>query len=179
METETAEIAAKAGAKAATGLPQLDFSTWPNQIFWLVVTLIVLYQLMCRVALPRISSVLEERADAISDDLDRADEYRRKAQEAEAAYDQALADARANAQVIAGETRAEILKEVEAEMAKADAEIAARAAESETRIKEIRDSALASVAEVGRDTALAVAESLMPEAADKDAISRAVQARIG
>lgn len=179
MATQTAENGASAGAEAATGLPQLDFSTWPNQIFWLVVTLIVLFQLMRQVALPRISSVLEERADAISDDLDRAEEFRRKAQEAEAAYDQALADARANAQVIAGETRAEILKEVEAEMAKADAEIAARAAESETRIKEIRDSALASVAEVGRDTAMAVAESLMPEAADADAISRAVQARIG
>ena len=179
MAIQTADKGASAVVEPATGLPQLDFSTWPNQIFWLVVTLIVLYQLMSRVALPRISNVLEERADAISDDLDRADEFRRKAQEAEAAYDQALADARANAQVIAAETREEILKEVEAEMAKADAEISARAAESEIRIKEVRDSALASVAEVGRDTAMALAERLMPDAADPDAISRAVQARVG
>ena len=30
-------------AESAPGMPQLDFSTFPNQIFWLIVTLVVLY----------------------------------------------------------------------------------------------------------------------------------------
>ena len=86
---------------AATGLPQLNFETWPSQVFWLIVALLVLYYLMSRIALPRIASVLEERADAIAGDLDRAEELKRKAEEAERAYKQALADARSNAQAIA------------------------------------------------------------------------------
>ena len=36
------------------GMPQLDFSTFPNQIFWLVVTLLVIYFVLSRVALPRL-----------------------------------------------------------------------------------------------------------------------------
>ena len=43
-------------------MPQLDFSTFPNQIFWLVVTLVVIYLVLSRVALPRIGGILAERA---------------------------------------------------------------------------------------------------------------------
>jgi F-type H+-transporting ATPase subunit b len=177
--TDAANDAAQAGAEAASGgLPQLDFTTFPSQIFWLAVTCFVLFHLMNKVALPRISSVLEERADAIADDLDRAEDFRRKAAEAEAAYAQALADARAKAQGIAAETRAEIQKDLDAALARADAEIGARAAESEKRIREIRDSALAAVAEVANDTAGAIVEAVMPDVMDAGAVKAAVQARL-
>ena len=176
----TSADAAQATAEhASSGLPQLDFTTFPSQIFWLAVTCIVLFQLMNRVALPRIASVLEERADAIADDLDRAEEFRRKAQEAEEAYQQALADARVKAQEIAAETRAEIQKDVDAAMARADAEISARASESEKRIREIRDSAVAAVREVATDTAGAIVKAVLPETMDAEAVAKAVRARLG
>lgn len=172
----------EAGAAAehgATGLPQLDFTSFPSQIFWLVVACVVLYQLMSKVALPRIAGVLEERADAIADELDRAEEFRRKAAEAEEAYNQALADARAKAQGIAAETRAEIQKQIDEAMARADAEISAKVAESEKRIEEIREQAAEAVAEVAQDTAVAILERLMPEAKDEAAVKQAVQTRVG
>ncbi len=178
MASETTSANGAAEAAAEGGLPQLDFTTWPSQIFWLGVALVVLYQLMAKIALPRISSVIEERADAIADDLDRADEFRRKAEEAEAAYERALADARARARDIAAATRAEIEREVAAEMEKADAEISARTAESERRIAEIRDSALENVEVVAKDTTHALLERLLPGAADTAAIEAAVTAQI-
>ena len=67
-----AAAAADGAGKASGGLPQLNITTFPSQIFWLVVTLVVLFLLLSKVALPRIASVLEERADAIADDLDAA-----------------------------------------------------------------------------------------------------------
>lgn len=176
--TDAAQSATAAAEQGSSGLPQLDFSTWPSQIFWLAVFLFILYRLMTGLALPRISSTLEERADAIADDLDRAEEFRRKAAEAERAYERALAEARARAQTIAAETRAEIQKEVDAEMAKADAEIAARASESERRIAEIRENAMASVEEVAKDTAAAIVDAVLPEAADQGALNRAVEAQL-
>jgi len=162
--------AGAAAGNGATGLPQLDFTTFPSQIFWLAVACFVLFQLMTKVALPRIASVLEERADAIADELDRAEEFRRKAAEAEEEYNQALADARAKAQSIAAETRAEIQKEIDEAMAKADAEIAARSKESEKRIEEIRESAAAAVREVAEDAAGEIIARLMPEAKDDKAV---------
>src|SRR6056297_4283885 len=93
--------------EAAVGMPQLVFSTWPNQIFWLVVTLVAIYLFLTRVALPRIASVLAERNGTITNDIAAAEELKLKAAEAEEAYKKALADARSEAQKIAAEARAE------------------------------------------------------------------------
>ena len=162
----------------AQGMPQLDFSTFPNQIFWLVVTLVILYFLMSRVALPRIASVLAERQGAIQRDLDKAEELKRAAIDAEEAYNKALADARAQAADIVAETKAEIQKELDLATEKADAEIAAKAAESEKLIQEIRDNAKVSVAEVANATAVDIVKAIMPETADAKKIKAAVSARL-
>ena len=159
------------------GMPQLDFSTFPNQIFWLVVALIVIYMILSRVALPRIGAILAERQGTITNDLAQAETLKAKAVEAEAAYDKALADARAEAQRIVAETRAEIQGELDDAIAKADAEIAAKAAESEAAIAEIRAGAMAAVDEVARDTAAALVGALGGKA-DAKAISSAVTSRL-
>lgn len=160
------------------GMPQLDFSTFPNQIFWLVVTLIVMYLVLSRVALPRIGAVLAERTGTITNDLGAAEELKERATEAEAAYDKALADARAEANRIVSEAKAEIQADLDVELQKADAEIAARTAESEAAIAEIRGSAMKSVAEVAKDTAGEIVAA-MGGTADQAAIDRAVEGRIG
>ncbi len=157
------------------GMPQLDLAFWPNLIFWLIVTMVVLYYVLSKIALPRIANVIADRHEAIANDLEAAADLKQKAEEAEAAYNRALADARADAQGIAAETRASIQKELDAALAKADAEIAARAAESEKRITEIKVSATASVQTVATDTAAELVKALMPGAAD----AKAVQAAIG
>lgn len=164
--------------KKEVGMPQLDFATFPNQIFWFVLTFFALYFLLSRVAMPRIASILEDRHNAISSDLEKAAELRAKAEEAEEAYNQALADARVEAHRIAAETKAEIGKVLEAAIAKADAEIAAQTAESEVRISEIRASALKSVEQVAIDAAGAIVAALMPSAIDDAATSKAIGERL-
>jgi F-type H+-transporting ATPase subunit b len=172
MATET-----HGAEQAATGLPQLDVSTFPNLIFWLVLALIAIYLIVTRIAQPRIGGVLSERAGTITNDIAAAEELKLKAKQAEAAYNQALADARAEAQRIVAETRAEIQADLDAATAKADAEIAARAAESEKRIGEIREGAVAAVREVAADAAREIVAALGVQADDK-AVTDAVSARM-
>ena len=81
----------------ATGMPQLDITTWANQIFWLAVALVVIFLVLWRVALPRIGAVLAERRGTITNDLAAAEELKQKAVAAEKAYNDALAAARAEA----------------------------------------------------------------------------------
>ncbi|WP_298839808.1 F0F1 ATP synthase subunit B' [uncultured Roseobacter sp.] len=173
MATETTG----AEAAAAPGMPQLDFSTWGNQIFWLVLTLVVIYFVLSRVALPRIAAVLAERQGTITNDIAAAEDLKAKAQEAEAAYDKALVDARAEAHRIVAEAKAEIQSDLDAAIAKADEQIAARSAESEKAIAEIRAGALDAVKEVAADTAGELVTALGGKA-DGKAISAAVGARL-
>ena len=172
-ETSTGAAAA---AKSAPGMPQLDFSTFPNQIFWLVVTLVVLYLILSRVALPRIATVLAERQGAIQRDLDKAEEMKRASVDAENAYNQALADARAQAHEIVAEAKADIQKDLDKAIAKADAEIAAKAAESEKAIADIRDSAAKSVQAVANTAAADIVKAVMPGSGDAKTIKAAVAA---
>jgi F-type H+-transporting ATPase subunit b len=164
-------------AEAAVGMPQLDFSTWPNQIFWLLVTLVVIYFVLSKIALPRIGAVLADRKSTITNDLAAAEELKLKAVEAEKAYQDALASARTEAAKIVAAAKADIQKDLDAATAQADAEIAAKAAESEKSIAAIRDGAAAAVSEVARDTAAELIAAL-GGSADAKAVSAAVSARL-
>ena len=73
MATDTK---AAEGAAEAAGMPQLDFSTFPNQMFWLVVTLVIIYLVLSRVALPRIAGVLADRQGTITGDIAAAEELK-------------------------------------------------------------------------------------------------------
>ncbi len=154
--TEGAEAVAGTCVDAggsAIGMPQLCADWYANQIFWLLIALVAIYFILSRIALPRIGAILAERQGTITNYLAAAEELKLKAKEAEAAYEQALADARAEASKIAEETRAEIQAELDKEMAAADARIAEKTAESEAAIAEIRATALDNVRAVAADTA--------------------------
>lgn len=166
-----------AEADTAAGMPQLEFSTFPNQILWLVITLVVIYLILSRVALPRIGSVLAERAGTITNDIAAAESLKQQAAEAEAAYHKALEDARAAAAKVIEQARADIQEDLNQAIARADAEIAARAAESEARITEIRTQATTAVTEVSRDVAREILSGFGVQV-DAKAVSAAVNARM-
>lgn len=172
----THAVAHGADAAASAGMPQLDFATFGNQIFWLLVALALIYLILSRVALPRIGRILGDRQGLMTADLAAAEDFKRKAREAESAYDKALADARGEAQKIVAANKAEIDAELSAAVARADADIAARTQESERRISEIRDSAATDARNVARDVAAELVRTFGGNA--DGSIDQAVDARI-
>ena len=161
----------------AIGMPQLCVDWIPNQVFWLLVTLVVMFFILKTIALPRIGAVLAERKGTITNDLAAAEELRQKAVEAERAFNEALATARAEAAKIVAAARADIQKDLDAATAKADKEIAAKAAESEGKIAEIRAGAMEAVEAVAKDTAKELVAAL-GGSADARAVTAAVSARL-
>ena len=70
-------------------MPQLEqISTFPSQIFWLVITFAALFFVMWRIAVPRIADVLEARQKRIDDNLDKAETAKKEAEAAIEAYEQ-------------------------------------------------------------------------------------------
>ncbi len=173
----TDTVAGAAGQAAEKGMPQLKFETWPNQIFWLVVALVIIYFVLTKIAMPRIAAVLAERKGTIGNDLAAAEELKSRAKAAEKAYNLALEQARAEATKIIAATKAEIKADLDAAMAKADAEIGAKTAEGAARIAEIRTGAMAMVSEVASETAGALVSTLGGNA-DAATIGAAVAARL-
>lgn len=173
-----AEVVAHAGEgeAASGGLPQLDMSTWPSQLFWLAVFFGGLYLLMANYFLPRIGATIEERRDRIADDLDQAAEFKSKAETAEASYKQALADATAKAQAIAADTRSKINAEIAAQAASADKKAAEGIAAAEERIDAMKADASRKVREAAIETTRAIVAALIDETPTAEAVAAAMPA---
>ena len=157
-------------------MPQLNPLDWGPQLIWLLITFGILYVLMLKVALPRIGSVLEARADRIAKDLAEADRLRRQTEEAIAAYEQTLAEAKQRAHAIIDEGRAKLKAESAAERARLDAELAERGAEAEKRINAAKTSAMRDVNEVAADVAADIVRKLIGIAPSRPEIDKAVAA---
>ena len=155
-------------------MPQLNPLDWGPQLVWLVITFAVLYLLMVWVALPRIGSVIDKRAAHIAGDLDAADKFRRETEEAIAAYEQALAEAKQKAHAIIDEGRARLKAETDAERAKLDKELAVKSAEADARIEKAKAAAMKEVNAVATDVAADIVRELIGSVAPKDDIEKAV-----
>ena len=157
-------------------MPQLEPLDWAPQLIWLVVTFGILYVLMLKVALPRIGSVLDMRRAHIARDIETAETLRRETEEAIAAYEQAIAEAKQKAQNIAQEGRAKLNEEIAAERATLDRELAAKSKEAEARIDEAKASALKEVNKVVADVAADIVQRLIGVAPSGPELAKAVEA---
>ena len=155
-------------------MPQLELQDFAPQLIWLVISFVTLYLIMARVALPRIADVLEERRDRIASDLDKAEQLKQKTDEAIAAYEQSLAEARTHAHTIAQETRDKLSGEVDAEKSQVEKQIAEKTSIAEARIAKAKADALTHVNEVAADVAESVVKQLIGAKLTKTELNQAV-----
>lgn len=172
-------LVAAAEEGGGAGMPQFDPSTFPTQLFWLAVTLILFFFAMRNMALPRIGNALDERKQKIDDDLDKAGRYREEAEAAMAAYEKALADAVADAQAVQRQTAQDIAKRASDRRGELAAKLAADAKEAEARITAAKEPALANLqdmaAEVVTEAAAKLAGVKVAKADAKAAVSAALK----
>ncbi len=151
---------AHAGGEHSDVFPPFDPSSFGTQLIWLAIAFVFLYVVMSRAALPRIGSILESRRVRIEGDLKEAERLRQETERAAQAYEQALADARANAHKIAEETRASIKADIDGKRATVEADLGKRVADAEARIAATKQAALAMSDTIAADTAAALVEKL-------------------
>jgi len=172
----TAVPASAAGGESSGGLPQLDLTTWPTQIFWLIVSFAFAYVLMWRIVTPRIASVLEERHARLDGDMQRARSAADEAEEIRLSYEKKLADARAEASEKTRSTLAEAQTEAEKKNAAIAKKLATKISKAESKIIEARDAALKELDDIAATSAIDAAASLTGIKVTKTDAKNAVKA---
>lgn len=157
-------------------MPQLDFAFWPPQLIWLLISFAALYIIMVRVALPRISTVIEQRRDRIAGDLDQARELKDKSEKARQDYEEALKEARARAHTIAQETRDKLNALTERQRAMGEATLTAKLEEAEARISASKGEAMAKLDDIATETASALIGKLIGGSISEAKVIKAVKA---
>ena len=164
-------------------MPQLDVSTFAPQLVWLAITFVVLYLLMVKLGLPRVSAIIEARRKRRDDDLACAGEIKAEAEAVIAAYQKTMAEARAQAQAtIRGRT-----EQFAAEAAERQRQLAAALTEqikaAKREIGAAKERAFAEIRNVAVDVARSVTEKLTGSVADEGklipAVDRAMAERAG
>ena len=168
----TTEGTAAEGGHGA--FPPMDAHSFPSQIFWLVIFFALLYLLMSKVALPRMAAVLDKRHKAIESDLSKASALKHETEAAIQHYEKSLADARANAQGIATETRSKIAAEIEAERSALEKTLSAKLAEADARISATKAKAMQDVNEVAAETAAEIVSELTGHKVTKEHAAKAI-----
>ncbi len=156
-------------------MPQLEqIATFPSQIFWLVVTFSVLFVIMWRVAVPRISDSLEQRQKLMDDNLAKAAEFKKDAEAAIAAYEASLAGARADAHLAIAEANAKIAEETTARDAELGKKLKSMLDDSDAKIAKAVEDAMGNVREVAEEVAAAACDRLLGESVDPITVTSAV-----
>ena len=156
-------------------MPQLEqIDTYLSQVVWLVLTFGILYLVLWRSALPRISQILVTRQERIDGDLRKAAELKSEAETVLAAYEEAAAKARAEAQAILRDSAERFAAEAAERNDSLTAQLAEEAAAGEERIEAARVRAMADVESVAAELAGLAAERLTGTPADRAAAEVAV-----
>src|SRR5262245_23291766 len=74
--------------------PPFDSSTFASQLVWLVITFVLLYALMAKVALPRVGGIIAQRQNRIDEDLAQANSFKAQTDTAPAGFEKAFGEPR-------------------------------------------------------------------------------------
>lgn len=156
------------------GFPPFQSQTFASQLVGLAIAFVLLYVLMARLALPRVGALIEGRRNRIEGDIAEAGQLKAQSDEAAAAYEKALADARGRAQAIANEMRERQAAEAETRRKTLEEQLNVKLADAEKTIAATKQTAMANVRGIAEDAARAIVERLIGVAPAEKAVSDAV-----
>lgn len=115
-------------------MPQLDSTWFASQLFWLFVCFTLLYLLLSRLVLPPLQKVIASRKDVISSDLDMAQDFKSKSEQAKLAYEATLIKSHEEAKSLLSEAEAATKAQAEAAIKALDTQLAIQAKASSSAI---------------------------------------------
>jgi F-type H+-transporting ATPase subunit b len=175
MADSTPQHGTEVPAGGHTAFPPFDKETFPSQLLWLALIFVALYLLMARIALPRVGSILEQRRQTMAGDIAEAQRLKGQSEEAMAAYEKGLADARSRAQALVNEARAQQTADAADRRKALDTNLNGHIAEAEKSIAQSKSAAMDNVRGIAVDAAGAIIERLIGrKPASQEAVAAAV-----
>ncbi len=157
-------------------MPQLDPSSYASQLFWLLITFVVLFLIIWRHVSPKIGSIKESRQYKIDADLEKAEKLKEKAESVKDGYEADLAKAAQDARAIHQDAADAIAKKAEKEHGELGAKLAEQTREANERIAAAKDVAIGEMKTASVDVVQAATERLIGASVDAAAAKAALDA---
>ena len=162
-------------AAESGGMPQLNPEFWVSQIFWLTLTFGILYIILSKLILPKISANLEFRKSQISDNVEAADKQREESEAKLKEYDEIVSKSKIEAKNIFNQAREKALKDVSKKKEVLDKQIDGEIKKVEDEINQLRKGAPTKINKIAIETALELTQKLIGAEVNNSSISAIVE----
>ena len=145
------------------GLPQMDVSSFPSQIFWLIITFGALYVFMWKIAIPQLRTTVEERKDKVSMDLNDAEQLKTEAKSILEEYEAKITNSNLEAASIYTDSKTDIDKKIELSKKETDEKIRSLIDESQSALVKKENDAVEEIEAKTIETIQSIVEKFIDE----------------
>ena len=164
----------EAFAAESGGMPQLNPEFWVSQIFWLTITFGILYVVLSKLILPKISANLEIRKSQILDNIEAAEKQRKESELKIAEYEKVIQDSKNEAKKYFKQAREKLLKDINLKKEALDKELNKEIQKAESEVQELRVRAPEKINKIAIETSADLLQQLIGAEVNNSSISAIV-----
>ena len=161
-------------AAESGGMPQLNPEFWVSQIFWLLITFGILYLVLSKLILPKISKNLESRKSQISENIEAAEKHRENSDSKLKEYDDIILKSKLEANNIFKEAREKVIKDINSKKENLDKQIDEEIKKTEQELEVFKKSSPEKINKIAIETSTELLKKLIGAEVNNSSISAIV-----
>ena len=162
-------------AAESGGMPQLNPEFWISQIFWLIITFGVLFIVLTKVILPKISDNLETRKSQILENIETADKQKEESQKKIDEYEKIILDSKIKAKNYFNEAREKILEDINKKRNALEKDLDEEISSTENELSEFKKSSGDKIIKIAAETSAELIKELIGEGVNSSSIAAIVE----
>ena len=157
------------------GMPQLNPEFWFSQIFWLIITFGILFVILSKLILPKISENLEIRKSQISENIEAAEKEREESENKIKEYEKIILDSKTEAKNYFTKAREKILKDIDKKRERLESEINEEINKAEIEISELVSNSPEKINKIAAETSSDLIKQLIEVEVNNSSIAAIVE----
>ena len=162
-------------AAESGGMPQLNPEFWISQIFWLIITFGILFIVLTKVILPKISDNLETRKSQIVENIETAEKQRKESENKIKQFEKIILESKIEAKNYFNEARQKILEDITNKKNSLDKDIDDEISATEQEIRNLKTASSEKIKNIAIETSSELIKQLIGEEANNSSISAIVE----
>ena len=160
---------------AEEGMPQLNPEFWASQIFWLILIFSILYIIIWKIFLPRITDSIENRKSRVIGDLNEAQKFKENAEKKLGEYNKIIEDAKKEAKKIIEDNKKKLENDIKRKKQKFNEEIEKELMSTEKEIESLKKSSISSINKIAVEISSEVIKQLVEARVNMSNVSSIVK----
>ena len=157
------------------GMPQLNPEFWISQIFWLILTFGIMFVVLSKLILPKISKNLETRKSQILENIETAEKQREQSENKIKEYEKLIYESKIEAKNYFSEIRQKVLGDIAKKKQILDNQIEKELKDVEKEINELKEKAPEKINKIAMETSADLIKHLIGTEVNNSSISAIVE----